>query len=294
MKHLSTATVKVEDGVRFVTINGVKHLFPTYTEITRNYTQKDEFRSFDDYIANRLLGESFMAVIAVLDKKIKLSLNIDFYEKLREQTVRDYRRDVNPDGYCEQIRQLTVTRDNLTKEYNNTHDERVKTMRDRATQTIQALNDLFDDDDTAGNGHDLIYTAYIVLHEYYMRGYRSTDKTINPKNGKSVSVKTLAMRAVNNYITALKRNFSALEDVSDDNDSDEKQSALESVPFIESAYNNFDSIKDFADKYGLTEREQRVSELLTDGYEIKLIAQTIDRDEKTVYKIISKIREKIK
>lgn len=294
MKTNKSQFVTVENGVRLVTINGVKYYFPTYADILRTYARKDEFYTYDDYVANRLLEESFFEVLSVLKKKVALSLNYEFYENLYDQTIRDYRRDTNPDGYTEQLRQLTVTRDVLSTQYDKLHDETIKSLRNKASDLIKALNDLFENDDANGNGHDLIYTAYVVLHEYYMKGFRPSDTVVNPKNGKSVKVSTLGKRAVNNYITALKRNFSTLEDVSDDNDDDEKQSAMESVPYIERAYSQFDSIKDFAQKYALTKRETEIAEMLTDGYEIKLIAETIDRDEKTIYKNIQKIREKIK
>lgn len=293
MKTNKSQLVTVENGVRLVTINGVNYYFPTYAEILRTYARKDEFYSFDDYIANRLLEKSFGCVIGVLDKKLSLSLNIDFYDNLRSQTVRDYRRDINPDGFTEQLRQLTVTRDVLSAQYDKLHDETIKTMRDRATDLIAALNDLFENDDTNGNGHDLIYTAYVVLHEYYMKGFRPDDEVVNPKNGKRVKVKTLAMRAVNNYITALKRNFSVLEEVSDDNDDDDKQSVLDTVAYFE----NFDitSFQDFCQDKNIKGTDETIARLIVSGYNTAdQIAKKINKSTKTVYRHIAEIREKIK
>jgi len=288
----------LNNGLKAITLNGQTLIISTFTEIITNYQDKTDFDSFDEYIEHLFLKTAFFAVRPVLIRKQCLTA-LPLYDDLLRDTYADYMRDKNADGYCSIMRELEKTREILAKEYAKTHDDGLKTMTERTTATIDSLNKKFTNDDTQGNGHDLIITAYLVLWEHFIKyGLMPYDEVaIKTKKGtRKITVKALASRAVDNYISNLNKSMTAMEnnDNGDDNgdDDNEKQTALETIKYFE----NFDyrNLDDFYIEYDINDKYDRlICEYIVAGYSQKEIADMTATSDKTVRRHIAKIGAKI-
>ena len=295
---MSNFKILLNNGVRFVEINGVKYIASTFAEVTRTYNKKTDFTSFEEYYAYKFMTDAYFSARAVIKRKLETT-GTEFYADLLHDLYIDYVRDCNANGYCDIIRELEITRDILNKELSKIVDSETVFLRDRISATIHDLHDLFESGDSQGNGHDLITCALeVLLRVYKEEGLMpDNDMTVTTKRGtKKIKVRTYASRAVDNYINALRRNLTEIENNTTENgDGDEEAEAINNIAYIETAFDNIDNLEDFFKECDIVDDiDKDICRCLYVGYNQTETAEKLQVKRLTVFRHIQKISDKIR